>query len=379
MFSLYENVKSTLYNLAGYEDKLYDLNYEWFDDVLEYIPKNTQRICAQNIIDNALTSTINEFCGKLDNKKLLISLSGGVDSMVLITILAWFEYDIVAAHINYNNRPESVREQIFLEEWCHYNNIKLYVKSIEDIKRNNVKRSDYEAITKQIRLEFYKEIIEKENINYVLLAHHKDDIIENIFANICRGRNILDLAVIREHANISNINFARPMLPYYKSVIYEFAEKYQVPYFKDTTPDWSIRGKYRNVISPAIEDAFTQSTKENLMYMSDQADQWNSLIEKQIIKPFLENVKYTYSEQDTTVQFNIQKYADYPIAFWSVILMNIFNNLGHKSPSRKAIETFSNTIKYKLNSTNPKYAIALGNCRCVVCNNNLTIYFTNTK
>ena len=169
------------------------------------------------------------------------------------------------------------------------------------------------------------------------------------------------------------------MLPYYKSVIYEFAEKYQVPYFKDTTPDWSIRGKYRNVISPAIEDAFTQSTKNNLMYMSDQADQWNSLIEKEIIEPFLQNVTYTYSENGTTVEFNIKKYANYPIAFWSVILMNIFNNLGHKSPSRKAIETFSNTIKYKLNSANPKYSIALGNCRCVVCNNNLTIYFTNTK
>ena len=115
------------------------------------------------------------------------------------------------------------------------------------------------------------------------------------------------------------------------------------------------------------------------MYMSDQADQWNSLIEKEIIKPFLQNVKYTYSENASTVEFNIEKYADYPVAFWSVILMNIFNNLGYKSPSRKAIETFSNTIKYKLNSTNPKYSIALGNCKCVVCNNNLTIYFTNTK
>ncbi len=379
MFSLYENVKTTLYNLAGYEDKLYELNYQLFNDVLEYIPKNTQRISQQNIIDNILTSTINEFCSKLDNKKLLISLSGGVDSMVLITVLCGLGYDIVAGHINYNNRHESVREQMFLEEWCGYNNIKLYVKSIDDIKRNNIKRSDYETITKKIRLEFYKEIIKKENIDYVLLAHHKDDIIENIFANICRGRNILDLAVIREHANISNINFARPMLPYYKSVIYEFAEKYQVPYFKDTTPDWSIRGKYRNVISPAIEDAFTKGTKENLMYFSDQADQWNSLLEKEIIKPFLENVKYSYNENTSTVQFNIEKYANYPIAFWSVILMNIFNKLAHKSPSRKAIETFSNTIKYKLNSTNPKYSIALGNCKCVVCNNNLTIYFTNTK
>ena len=96
----------------------------------------------------------------------------------------------------------------------------------------HTKRSEYELITKNMRLDFYKDIISKENIDYVLLAHHKDDIIENIFANICRGRNYLDLAVIREHTVISGIKIGRPMINYYKTVVYDFAYKYQVPYFQ---------------------------------------------------------------------------------------------------------------------------------------------------
>ena len=81
-----------------------------------------------------------------------------------------------------------------------------FVKTIKDLKRENTKRSDYEVITKKIRFDFYKEIMAKEAIDQILVGHHKDDIVENIFANVCRGRYILDLAVIKEFTTMNNIN-----------------------------------------------------------------------------------------------------------------------------------------------------------------------------
>ena len=221
---VYKSAKSKLYNLI-YEDKLYNMDFDKYKNVLEYVPDIQLKIQEQNIMDEKLMKTISEFCKRLENKKVLVSLSGGVDSMVLITILHWLDFPIVAAHINYNNRNETSIEQKFLEEWCEYNGIKLYIKNINEIKRSTTKRSDYETITKNMRLDFYKEIIRNENIDYVLLAHHKDDIIENVFANICRGRNYLDLAVIREHTTISDIKIGRPMINYYKTVIYEQTHK----------------------------------------------------------------------------------------------------------------------------------------------------------
>ena len=230
---------------------------------------------------------------------------------------------------------------------------------------------------KEIRLNFYKKIMEEENIDFVLLAHHKDDIIENIMANICRGRNYLDLAVIRESTSINGINMIRPMISFYKSEIYKYAHLNNVPYFKDTTPDWSVRGKYRDIISPAIEDAFTQNVKENLLCISDQADQWNSLIEKEIIRPFIEKIKINLIDEKTFIEFNIEKYIDYPIAFWNVVFMNVFNQFGFKAPSKKSIQTFINTIKYRTRQNDShKYNVTLCNStKCIIKNFNISIQF----
>ena len=376
MTTMYGILKTTLYNLI-YSSNLDYMDFDRFDSILEYVPDIKLKIQEQNIMDEDIMKTISEFCKRLDNKKVLVSLSGGVDSMVLITILHWLDFPIIAAHINYNNRPETTMEQEFLEKWCEYNNIKLYVKNINEIKRSTTKRSDYETITKNMRLDFYKEIITNENIDYVLLAHHKDDIIENVFANICRGRNYLDLAVIREHTTISDIKIGRPMINYYKTVIYDFAQKYQVPYFLDTTPKWSVRGKYRDIISPAIEDAFTLNVKENLISISNQADQWNSLIEKEIINPFIEKIQINLIDEKTFIEFNCEKYIDYPLAFWSVVLMNLFNQFGHKAPSKKSIQTFINTIKYRAGQNDcHKYNVTLcNNNKCTIKNFNVTIEF----
>tara|TARA_Y100000389_G_scaffold57308_1_gene53288 strand:+ start:1201 stop:2337 length:1137 start_codon:yes stop_codon:yes gene_type:complete len=359
-------------------------NFNNFINILEFIPKINNKIKYQIIdINIDLIKTIDSFCKDKNNKKIIISLSGGVDSMVLITILHYLNYDIIAAHINYNNRKESIDEQNFLENWCLFNNIKLHVKYIDHIKRDNTKRSDYELITKNIRHEFYKQIIEKENAQYVLLGHHKDDIIENIFANVCRGRNILDLAVIKNEALINQINIGRPMLDYYKTVIYDFANLFQVPYFKDTTPEWSVRGKYRNLIQPTLHDTFTNGFKNNLIVLSNQSDDWNKLIYKQIIDPFMNSVVHNINNDiieknvDFDIKFNIEKYIDYPVSFWNIVFMKIFNSYGYSSPSRRGVETFINTIKQRsITNNNARYNVTLCNKSiCIIKKYNVFIKF----
>jgi len=368
------NLVNFIINLINqYFKNLYKFYY--YKKILEYVPNVNIKIKEKKIIPNLFINNINVICSNLNSKKLIISLSGGVDSMVLTTILHKLDYKIICVHINYNNRKETKEEEKFLIEWCKYNDIKLYVKSINDIKRENTKRSDYELITKNLRLDFYKEVMKKENSNYILLAHHKDDIIENIMANLCRGRNYLDLSVIREKSYINNINFVRPMISFYKSDIYNFAKTYCVPYFKDTTPDWSIRGKYRNIISPALEDAFTKNIKQNLLNISKQSDEWNTLINKDIINPFIEKIIYDNYDNYSIIKFNIDKYKDYPFVFWNLIFRIIFNNNGNKSPSIKSIEIFLSKIK----TENRFNFILMQNCKCSFDNNMVIIELNSIK
>ena len=336
--------------------------------VLELVPSIKEKISDQNIDENdILLTNIQKFIKNSNKNRFIVSLSGGVDSMVLTTILKYLKCEVIGVHINYNNRNETKEEQEFLEKWCNYNGIKLYVKAIEDYKRNNIKRSEYEVITKKIRFDFYKEIMAKENIDQILLGHHKDDIVENIFANVCRGRNILDLAVIRDICTIEYVNIARPMLDFYKDSIYEFATIYQVPYFKDTTPEWSVRGKYRNQISPLLEDTFTNNVKENLLGLSHQSDEWNELVQFIIIEPFIRTIIFNKS----SVQFNVENYNSYPISFWSVVFSKIFIQSGKSCPSRKAIQVFMNAIKTK----NVGYISISNSCVCYNKNFNIKIEF----
>lgn len=367
MFSLFQ-----VFNQTTFGKK----NFDKYKDVLEYLPNNYTEIRKKNITYNTFVSSILNSCYDKRDTTILVSLSGGVDSMVLITVLHFFSKlylnsDVVAVHINYNNRNESLKEQYFLEDWCAHNKIKMHVKSINDIKRYSSNRSKYEAITKNIRLDFYKEILIKENSNCVMLAHHKDDIVENIFTNVCRGRNILDLAVIKDDTTINNINFVRPMNEFYKNTIYEFSNEYQIPYFKDTTPLWSVRGKYRNVIYPTIECAFTSHVKENLLSLSNQSNEWNGLIETNIIAPFMNKV-VLYGNK---IVFKLDQYKDYPLCFWNLIFIKLFNKFGYKNPSKKSVTVFLSVIQNSnSNRRTGVQNITLSNqCKCHYENDTVTI------
>jgi len=345
-----------------------NIDFSKFERILEYqygIAYNDNKISNQSFDDDEMLICLKKYVKQYEKKKYILSLSGGVDSMVLITILCYLGYEVVGIHINYNNREETKDEQKFLEVWCKYNGIKLYVKSIDNVTRGSIKRSDYELYTRKIRFDLYKEVLSEESCDEILLGHHKDDIVENIVANVCRGRNLLDLAVIKEKTLVNDVTMVRPMIDFYKESVYNFAQKNGVPYFKDTTPTWSVRGKYRNNISINLSDTFGDNYKHNLIQLGKQSDEWNELITKTITQPFLDSIIY----KDKCVEFNIKNYLDYPLCFWNVIFAKIFYKYGINSPSKKGVITFMNSMK-NINK------VSLSNyCECKIKNYIVTINF----
>jgi len=119
-----------LFNILNSNSINYN-DYNKYKNILEFVPSDNRHIYEYTYDENIpLIKTINDFCIKTKEKKFIVSLSGGVDSMVLISIIKYLGYEVIAGHINYNNRSETTIEQEFLEEWCLYNNIKLYIKNI---------------------------------------------------------------------------------------------------------------------------------------------------------------------------------------------------------------------------------------------------------
>ena len=346
------------------------MKYELYKQVLEYIPEiinfnniqiNKDHIIAKEIISNAIDNS-NDLC--------IVSLSGGVDSMVLTVILKLLNKKVVCVHINYNNRQESGKEASFIEEWCKYLNIEFVLHEINNIHRGDIKRMDYENQTKNIRFKLYKDVLEKYNGSEILLGHQKDDIIENVFNNICRGRNILDLSVIKNINVIMGVKICRPMVSIDKDKIYEIAHKLNIPYFKDTTPYWSLRGIYRSQVYPLLNKTYSNNLSNNLLNISNQSDQWNELIEEKIITPFMQLITYN----NNIVKINIEDYISSPLCFYKNVFTKIFYRFGKSIPTRKSIQILIDTIKN--NKSDKILNIKLTKeCMCSIHNNILVLTF----
>lgn len=194
---------------------------------------------------------------------IIVSLSGGVDSISCLFSIRNIAKKVVAVHINYNNRKETTEEIKFLTAICHYLDIKLYVRKIEEINRNNANSIDlrdvYESYTKKVRFNSYKKVfeIENENINetkpIVILGHNKDDCLENILTNIAYNNKYENLRGSEKKSEIDGIIFYRPLIDICKRDIYNFAINNKLPFFKNSTPKWCQRGKIREMVVPVLE------------------------------------------------------------------------------------------------------------------------------
>ena len=308
-------------------------NYKYFDILQKYDKLNTLSKNASNLLNLDFSNDI--YC---------ISLSGGVDSMVLLDLLLRVNKRIIAIHVNYNNRDESKLEEEFLRGYCEARGVEFICHSF-DFKRGSINRNIYENLTKKIKFGVYKSVLEKYNSKNILLAHHKDDIIENIFTNFCRGDNFLNLSVIKEYSTILGVNIHRPLLNFYKDDIYDYAHYYEVPYFLDTTPDWSVRGKFRRRILPELFNTFP-GLKSNLLGIAKESEEWGSLIQSDFIDKYLNKV----SAYDNYIEMPIhsdEDYSTFPVCFWQEIISRVFHRYSLSAPSRKSLNIFVEYLKNK--------------------------------
>lgn len=216
-----------------------------------------------NIEESEIYYAIEDFIVKNKVKHLIMSLSGGVDSMVCSYILKKLEpihdFQMVAVHIDYCNR--TFKEYQFVRDWCIYMKIPMYTRHITEINRKDCMdygmRALYEDYTRTVRFDTYKDVWDNyigihEYAN-VILGHNYDDCFENILTNISNRDKYENLIGMSEEQTQSNIRFMRPILNIQKKDIYVFAYKYHIPYLHDSTPDWSQRGKIRDIVRPALD------------------------------------------------------------------------------------------------------------------------------
>lgn len=205
------------------------------------------------------------------NQNILVGVSGGADSMALISALNSIkkEYNLVleVAHINHLLRgKESDDDEEFVRKYCLDNELKIHVKRINMNEFAFENKLSKEEAGREIRYNFFNEIIsEKENPDSwnIALAHNLDDQVETILMRIIRGTGLRGMEGILPRS----VNIIRPLLCLHRTEIekylLEISQKFRID-SSNNSNDYT-RNKIRNVLIPLIKRDFNSNFDQSIL------------------------------------------------------------------------------------------------------------------
>ena len=270
---------------------------------------------------------------------LIVSLSGGVDSMVMCYLLRRAGIPVVAVHIIYGNRNVSEEEFAFLNTYCRRMDVPLYAYRIEWLRRADAEREYYEEMTRKIRFMVYRCVGGAEP--HAALGHIQDDIVENVWTNLAHATHLTNLTKMSVRERMDGVHIHRPWLNVKKSAVYAVAEAAGIPYLKNTTPSWSNRGKFRETFYAATHAQFGAAVDDKILESARALAAQSELVTRLLYKPVYDSWNPETRMLDITraVEAGIDGDA------WSQIFTTICHTkLGISKPSIHACRDFATRV-----------------------------------
>ena len=192
---------------------------------------------------------------QLKDKKLLLAVSGGVDSMVLLDLFYKLRFDICIVHCNFQLRgKESDADEMLVRETCQDSYIPYFIESFDTLEFAKENKLSIQLAARKLRYDWFQEIISL-GFDYVLTAHHLDDNVETFLINFTRGTGLEGLTGIPAQ----NGNIIRPLLPFSREEIENYALENKIQWREDSSnaSDKYFRNKLRHNIVPTLKELNT--------------------------------------------------------------------------------------------------------------------------
>ena len=123
----------------------------------------------------------------LKGKKLLLATSGGLDSMVMAHLFQALDYEFALAHCNFQLRGmESFGDQKFVQDFAEANKIPVFITQFDTQAFAKDYKLSTQVAARELRYNWFYELLETENYDYILTAHHSDDNIETFLIHLVR-------------------------------------------------------------------------------------------------------------------------------------------------------------------------------------------------
>lgn len=205
--------------------------------------------------------------------RLVIGVSGGVDSMVLLSILLSLPKKerprITVAHINHQLRRESDAEEVFVRVFCAEHGVGFTGVKWHD--GPNLTHS-VEALAREFRYNFFEKVMRETKSTVLLTAHHQGDHVETILMRLIQGSQLESLGGIIETREFGDGLLIRPLLHLNKQNLYALAKTYDIPFMEDVTNQQTtyFRNRIRHTILPLLEEENPQFS-DGLSRLSKEA------------------------------------------------------------------------------------------------------------
>lgn len=189
----------------------------------------------------------------LKNKKLLVTISGGIDSVVLTHLLCQLKFDISLAHCNFHLRgQDSIKDENFVKELAEQLSMPVFIRSFATIEFAKKEKLSVQMAARKLRYNWFNLILEENELDYILTAHHADDNLETFIINTIRGTGLEGLTGIPD----KNQNILRLLLPFSREQIEDYAKENSLIWREDSSniEIKYVRNKIRHQVIPVLKE-----------------------------------------------------------------------------------------------------------------------------
>lgn len=170
--------------------------------------------------------------GLPDGSRVLVAVSGGVDSMVLMHLIRQSNLDPIVAHCNFKLRgQESDLDAEFVRQATHNLGLAYYEKAFNTTLFASDNGISIQMAARKLRYDWFEELAGQQACRFITVAHHLDDSIETVILNLVKGTGIAGMHGIKPKVG----NIIRPLLNMSRAEIIDYAQLHQLAWREDSS------------------------------------------------------------------------------------------------------------------------------------------------
>lgn len=249
--------------------------------------------------------------------RILLAVSGGLDSIVMVSLFRQAGFNFAIAHANFQLRgEESFRDEEFVRRLAESHKVEFFVRKFDTTGFSRSEKISIQVAARQIRYQWFDELLVKHGFDFIATAHHLDDQVETFLINLTRGTGIAGLHGILPKQG----KLVRPMLFAYRSEIESYATENNLEFVEDSSNrgDKYLRNRIRHKIIPGMEKispGFSRELNQTIGFIRDAEIIYRQAIEQKRKEIFDETEDRIYIKAD-------QFFSLKPLVSWAYELFS---------------------------------------------------------